>query len=545
MTQTVKFREESQAKILKGVEVMANAIAATLGPKGRNALIEQRYGVPSVTKDGVTVAKSITLKDPLENMGAQMVREASSKTADMAGDGTTTSAILSKAIFSEGLKAVSSGANPILIKRGIDKAVLEAVKALKTQSKAITTQEEIESVATQSANWDKSIGKMIASAFEKVGKDGVITVEDSNNGTTTLELVDGMQIRKGYLHFGFINNDRKATCEFDDPYLLLIENKIDNINPLVPILQKALQTGKPLVIIADDVERDLLSTLLLNKLGTPDSPPKKICAIKSPSFGEHRRDTMLDLATLTGGRYITEELGVRLESLELKDLGRCRKLIVEREKTTFVDGLGLEVDIQTRIAQLQSQLKDETNPQGQEHIKERIARFTGGIAVIKAGGATEPEVKEKKDRLDDSLRATRAALEEGIVAGGGAALLHTSTAVGETKSESDEEALGIQIVRKALEAPLRTLCENAGRSDHASIIKEVLSGVSYAYGFDVAKERFGDLIAQGIIDPAKVSRCALENAASVAGLLLTSEVTITNDREPLPQNQFNVPAQSL
>lgn len=531
-TQNVLFRADAQGKILKGVTTLAGAVKATLGPKGRNVLIETRAGVPQVTKDGVTVAKSITLKDAHENLGAQIIREASSKTAEMAGDGTTTSAILAEAIYSEGLKAISNGANPILVKRGIDKAVTAVVEAIKTQSKPITTQDEIEAIATQSANWDTSIGKMIADAFKRVGRDGVITVEDSNTGETSLEIVDGMQIRRGYVHQGFINNPAKATVEFEDPYILLIENKIDNINALVPILTKALGTGKPLLIVADDIEKDLLATLLLNKL----EKNYKLCAIKSPSYGERRLYTMLDLATLTGGRYITEALGVKLESLELKDLGRCRKIIVEREKTTFIDGLGLEESTSEQIAQIKNQLETVSNHDEREHLKERLARFTGGVAVIKAGGLTDPEIKEKKDRLDDSLRATRAALEEGIVSGGGSALLHASNCLFTIKPASKEEEIGVNILKQSLSAPLRTLLLNAGRTDFEDIITQVSSNNSNSYGFDVATETFDDLVAKGVIDPAKVTRCSLENAASVAGLLLTSEVAITNDREPAQPN---------
>ena len=526
-TNTVTFREAAQGKILKGVQTLSNAVKATLGPRGRNVLIEQDYGVPQTTKDGITVARSITLKDPLESMGAQMVREASSKTADMAGDGTTTSVVLAEAIYTEGMKAVSSGANPILIKRGIDKAVVEAVKAIRAQAKPITTQAEIESVATGSANWDASIGKMIAGAFEKVGKDGVITIEDSNTAESTIDIVDGMQIDRGYVSPYFVTNDKRMTCELENPYILLYETRLDSLNTMLPVLQEVFKTGRSLLMIAQEIEGELLPILVVNKL----QKGFKLCAVKAPSFGEDRHATMEDIATLTGAKYITTALGVRLENVQLSDLGSARRVIIDKDKTTIIDGAGSKEAVDTRIAQVKEQISQAKQDYERTSLQERLGRLIGGIAAIRVGAPTEPELKEKKDRLDDSLRATRSALEEGIVAGGGAALLHTAKAVEATETDNDAERLGVQIIRKALESPLRTLCENAGRSDYASIIKQVIDNSHNAYGFDVAKESFGDLVTQGIIDPAKVTRCALENAASVAGLLLTSEVAITNDRE--------------
>ena len=526
-TNTVTFREAAQGKILKGVQTLSNAVKATLGPRGRNVLIEQDYGVPQTTKDGITVARSITLKDPLESMGAQMVREASSKTADMAGDGTTTSVVLAEAIYTEGMKAVSSGANPILIKRGIDKAVVEAVKAIRAQAKPITTQAEIESVATGSANWDASIGKMIAGAFEKVGKDGVITIEDSNTAESTIDIVDGMQIDRGYVSPYFVTNDKRMTCELENPYILLYETRLDSLNTMLPVLQEVFKTGRSLLMIAQEIEGELLPILVVNKL----QKGFKLCAVKAPSFGEDRHATMEDIATLTGAKYITAALGVRLENVQLSDLGSARRVIIDKDKTTIIDGAGSKEAVDTRIAQVKEQISQAKQDYERTSLQERLGRLIGGIAAIRVGAPTEPELKEKKDRLDDSLRATRSALEEGIVAGGGAALLHTAKAVEATETDNDAERLGVQIIRKALESPLRTLCENAGRSDYASIIKQVIDNSHNAYGFDVAKESFGDLVTQGIIDPAKVTRCALENAASVAGLLLTSEVAITNDRE--------------
>ena len=526
-TNTVTFREAAQGKILKGVQTLSNAVKATLGPRGRNVLIEQDYGVPQTTKDGITVARSITLKDPLESMGAQMVREASSKTADMAGDGTTTSVVLAEAIYTEGMKAVSSGANPILIKRGIDKAVVEAVKAIRAQAKPITTQAEIESVATGSANWDASIGKMIAGAFEKVGKDGVITIEDSNTAESTIDIVDGMQIDRGYVSPYFVTNDKRMTCELENPYILLYETRLDSLNTMLPVLQEVFKTGRSLLMIAQEIEGELLPILVVNKL----QKGFKLCAVKAPSFGEDRHATMEDIATLTGAKYITAALGVRLENVQLSDLGSARRVIIDKDKTTIIDGAGSKEAVDTRIAQVKEQISQAKQDYERTSLQERLGRLIGGIAAIRVGAPTEPELKEKKDRLDDSLRATRSALEEGIVAGGGAALLHTAKAVEATETDNDAERLGVQIIRKALESPLRTLCENAGRGDYQYVVKQVVSCDSDAYGFDVAKESFGDLVTQGIIDPAKVTRCALENAASVAGLLLTSEVAITNDRE--------------
>ena len=526
-TNTVTFREAAQGKILKGVQTLSNAVKATLGPRGRNVLIEQDYGVPQTTKDGITVARSITLKDPLESMGAQMVREASSKTADMAGDGTTTSVVLAEAIYTEGMKAVSSGANPILIKRGIDKAVVEAVKAIRAQAKPITTQAEIESVATGSANWDASIGKMIAGAFEKVGKDGVITIEDSNTAESTIDIVDGMQIDRGYVSPYFVTNDKRMTCELENPYILLYETRLDSLNTMLPVLQEVFKTGRSLLMIAQEIEGELLPILVVNKL----QKGFKLCAVKAPSFGEDRHATMEDIATLTGAKYITTALGVRLENVQLSDLGSARRVIIDKDKTTIIDGAGSKEAVDTRIAQVKEQISQAKQDYERTSLQERLGRLIGGIAAIRVGAPTEPELKEKKDRLDDSLRATRSALEEGIVAGGGAALLHTAKAVEATETDNDAERLGVQIIRKALESPLRTLCENAGRGDYQYVVKQVVSCDSDAYGFDVAKESFGDLVTQGIIDPAKVTRCALENAASVAGLLLTSEVAITNDRE--------------
>jgi len=535
MAKQVLFREQAQKKILNGVRTIAAAVKATLGPKGRNVLIDKKFGAPTITKDGVTVAKEIELADAYENMGAQIVREAASKTADIAGDGTTTATILAEAIYSEGIKHTASGANPILIKRGIDKAVTAAVEELKKLSIKIKNRDDLKSVATVSANWDEEIGTIIADAFDKVGKDGTITVEEAKSINTTLEVVEGMQFDKGYVSPYFATNTERMVAELEDAYILIHEKKISALNEMLPLLQAVAKTGKPFVIIAEDIEGEALTTLVVNKLrGTLN-----VCAVKAPGFGDRRKAMMEDIAILTGGKCITDELGLKLDAVTLADLGRAKKVTVEKENTTIVQGYGKAADIQARVKQIRTQIAETSSEYDKEKLQERLAKLAGGVAVIKVGAATEPEMKEKKDRVDDALHATRAAVEEGIVAGGGVALLRTAKAIEAMKFEDskdadgnwrpNEEWMGAQIVRKAIEAPLRTLCENAG-VDASLIIQQVLASKGNM-GYNVATGAMEDLVKIGVVDPHKVTRSALQNASSVAGLLLTTEVMITEKKE--------------
>ncbi|MBE6414566.1 MAG: chaperonin GroEL [Verrucomicrobiaceae bacterium] len=525
MAKQIIFDEAARKKILAGVTILAKAVKATLGPKGRNVVIDKKYGAPLITKDGVSVAKEIELEDPFENMGAQMVKEVANKTSDNAGDGTTTATVLGEAIYREGLRNVAAGSNPIFLKRGIDKAVEAAVKELKKNSKQVKDREEIRQVATVSANWDTEIGNIIAEAMDKVGKDGTITVEEAKSIDTTLEVVEGMQFDKGYLSPYFVTSAETMECILQDAYILIHEKKISNLQELLPVLQLVAKTGKPLMIIAEDIEGEALAALVVNKLrGTLN-----VCAVKAPGFGDRRKAMLEDIAILTNGRCITEDLGIKLESIELADLGKAKRITVSKENTTIVEGAGKSSAIQARVKQLRQAIEETSSDYDREKLQERLAKLAGGVAVINIGAATEPEMKEKKARVDDALHATRAAVEEGISAGGSVALLRTAKAIDALQLEGDE-AVGAQIVRRAIEAPLRQLCANAGE-EGALVVQEVLRSKG-GMGYNVATGKFEDLIKAGVVDPTKVTRSALQNAASVAGLLLTTECMITDLPEP-------------
>ena len=520
------FDEAARRKILGGVKTLAQAVKVTLGPKGRNVVIDKKFGSPKITKDGVTVAKEIELRDPFENMGAQMVREVAQKTADIAGDGTTTATVLAESIYREGLKSVTSGANPIYLKRGIDKAVEAAVVELKAISKKVTGREEIRQVAAVSANWDYDIADKIAEAMDKVGKDGTITVEEAKSIETTLDVVEGMQFDKGFISPYFATNAEAQEAVLEDPYILLFEKKITSLNDLLPVLQEAAKTGKPLLIIAEDIEGEALATLVVNKIrGTIN-----VCAVKAPGFGDRRKAIMEDIAILTGGKFITEDLGIKLESTKLADLGRAKRVTIDKENTTIIEGAGKAADIQGRVKLIRRQIDETTSDYDREKLQERLAKLAGGVAVINVGAATEAEMKEKKDRVDDALHATRAAVEEGIVAGGGVALLRTIKALDKAieKLEGDEK-LGAKIVRRAVEEPLRQLCFNAG-IEGSTVVQEVLRRKANE-GYNVATGEYVDLVTAGVLDPTKVVRSALQNASSVAGLLLTTECLITEEPE--------------
>ena len=524
MAKQIIFEETARKKILNGVSVLAKAVKATLGPKGRNVVIDKKYGAPIITKDGVTVAKEIDLEDPFENMGAQMVKEVANKTSDNAGDGTTTATVLAEAIYREGLRNVTAGSNPIFLKRGIDKAVEVALKELLKNSKPVKDREEIRQVATVSANWDTEIGNIIAEAMDKVGKDGTITVEEAKSIDTTLDVVEGMQFDKGYLSPYFVTNTDTMECVLQDAYILIHEKKISNLSELLPILQAVAKTGKPFLIIAEDIEGEALAALVVNKLrGTLN-----VCAVKAPGFGDRRKAMLEDIAILTNGKCITEDLGIKLENIELADLGKAKRITISKENTTIVEGAGKSSDIQGRVKQLRKAIEETTSDYDREKLQERLAKLAGGVAVINIGAATEPEMKEKKARVDDALHATRAAVEEGISAGGSVALLRTAKAIDALQLEGDE-AVGAQIVRRAIEAPLRQLCANAGE-EGALVVKEVLS-FKGNMGYNVATGKFEDLLKAGVVDPTKVTRSALQNAASVAGLLLTTECMITDKPE--------------
>ena len=514
------FDEAARQKILRGVELLSRAVKVTLGPKGRNVVIDKKFGSPTVTKDGVTVAKEVELPDPYENMGAQMVKEVASKTSDSAGDGTTTATVLAEGIYREGLKNVTAGANPVYLKRGIDKAVEAAVSELARVSKKVSDREEIRQVATVSANWDETIGDIIADAMDKVGKDGTITVEEAKSIETTLDVVEGMQFDKGYLSPYFVTNAESQEVALEDAYVLIHEKKISNLQEMLPLLQTVAKSGKPLLIIAEEVEGEALAALVVNKIrGTLN-----VCAVKAPGFGDRRKAMLEDIAVLTGGKCITEDLGLKLENLTLADLGKAKRIVVDKENTTIVEGAGKSSDIQGRVKQLRRQIDETTSDYDREKLQERLAKLAGGIAVINVGAATEAEMKEKKARVEDALHATRAAVEEGIVAGGGVALLRTIKAIEALKLEGDE-AFGAQIVRRAIEHPIRALCTNAG-VDGGVVVKEVLSSKGNV-GYNVATDKFEDLVKAGVVDPTKVTRTALQNAASIAGLLLTTECMIT------------------
>jgi chaperonin GroEL len=520
------FDEQARRKILVGVQILAKTVKVTLGPKGRNVLIDKKWGSPKVTKDGVTVAKEIELKDPYENIGAQMVREVASKTADKAGDGTTTATVLAECIYREGLKSVTSGANPIYLKRGIDKASAAIVKELTAISKKVSNSDEIRQVATVSANWDTEIGDMIANAMDKVGKDGTITVEEAKSIETTLDVVEGMQFDKGYLSPYFATDTEAMEAVLDDPYILLNEKKISNLNDLLPVLQEVAKKDKPLLIIAEDLEGEALATLVVNKIrGT-----LKICAVKSPGFGDRRKAMMEDIAILTGGRFITEELGLKLDKVKLEDLGQAKRVTVTKENTTIIEGVGKSSEIQGRVKLIRRQIEETSSDYDREKLQERLAKLAGGVAVINVGAATESELKEKKDRVDDALHATRAAVEEGIVPGGGVALLRTQGALLKLiETLEGDEQIGARIVLRSIEEPLRQLCANAG-DEGSLVVQEVLSR-SGNMGYNVSTSVFEDLVAAGVVDPTKVTRTAVQNATSVAGLLLTTECIIVEEPE--------------
>ncbi|WP_159946758.1 chaperonin GroEL [Rhizobium sp. 18065] len=516
----IKFGRTAREKMLRGVDILADAVKVTLGPKGRNVIIDKSFGAPRITKDGVSVAKEIELEDKFENMGAQMVREVASKTNDIAGDGTTTATVLAQAIVREGNKAVAAGMNPMDLKRGIDLAVSEVVKDLQAKAKKISTSEEVAQVGTISANGDSQVGRDIAEAMQKVGNEGVITVEEAKTAETELEVVEGMQFDRGYLSPYFVTNPEKMIADLDDAYILLHEKKLSNLQAMLPVLEAVVQTGKPLVIIAEDVEGEALATLVVNKL----RGGLKIAAVKAPGFGDRRKAMLEDIAILSGGTVISEDLGIKLETVTLDMLGRAKKISITKENTTIVDGAGQKSDIEGRVAQIKAQIEETTSDYDKEKLQERLAKLAGGVAVIRVGGSTEIEVKERKDRIDDALNATRAAVQEGIVPGGGTALLRSSTKI-TVKGANDDQEAGINIVRKALQSLVRQIADNAG--DEASIIVgKILDKDNDNYGYNAQTGEFGDMIAMGIVDPVKVVRTALQNAASVASLLITTEAMI-------------------
>jgi chaperonin GroEL len=532
MAKQILFDEAARKRALKGVTTLADAVSVTLGPKGRNVLIDKKFGSPTVTKDGVTVAKEIELSDPYENMGAQMVREVASKTSDLAGDGTTTATVLAASVYKEGLKNVAAGANPVYLKRGIDKAVEAGVAKLLRDSKKVSDREEVRQVATVSANWDGEIGEIIADAMDKVGKDGTITVEEAKSIETTLDVVEGMQFDKGYLSPYFCTNNDTMESILEDCYILINEKKITALNDLLPVLQLVSKQGKPLLIIAEDVEGEALAALVVNKLrGTLNA-----CAVKAPGFGDRRKEMLRDIAILTGGRCITEDLGIKLENIELADLGRAKRISVDKENTVIVEGSGKASDIQGRVKQIRRQIEETTSDYDREKLQERLAKLAGGVAVINVGAVSEPEMKEKKARVEDALHATRAAVEEGILPGGGVALLRAANAVEKAASLLEgDEAIGAAIVRRAIESPLRKLCDNAG-VEGSLVVQQVLKSKA-AMGYNVATDKHEDLIKAGVVDPTKVTRTALQNAGSVAGLLLTTDCMITDipeEEKPAP-----------
>ena len=520
----VKFGAEARNKVLAGVRILADAVTVTLGPKGRNVVLERSYGAPTITKDGVTVAKEIQLEDKFENMGAQMVKEVASKTSDVAGDGTTTATVLARAIYSEGAKMVAAGHDPMSLKRGIEKGVAAAVEELKRLSKATKEQKEIAQVGTISANNDSTIGEIIAEAMDKVGKEGVITVEEAKSLETTLEVVEGMQFDRGYLSPYFVTDPEKMECRLEEAYLLIHEKKISNMKDLLPVLETIARTGKPFVLIAEDVEGEALATLVVNKIrGT-----LHCVAVKAPGFGDRRKAMLEDIAILSGGRVIAEELGIKLENVTVNDLGRAKRIVVDKDNTTIVDGAGKKADIEGRIKQIRAQIEETTSDYDREKLQERLAKLVGGVAVIRVGAATEVEMKEKKARVEDALHATRAAVEEGIVPGGGVALIRSCSALDKVEV-GDEEKVGLNIVRRAMEEPCRWIANNAGWE--GSIVLDKIKNNKGAFGFNAATEEFEDLMKSGIVDPTKVVRTALQNAASVAGLLLTTEAMVAEKPE--------------
>jgi chaperonin GroEL len=517
----VKFSADARDKMLRGVDILANAVKVTLGPKGRNVVLEKSFGAPRVTKDGVTVAKEIELDDKFENMGAQMVREVASKTSDQVGDGTTTATVLAQAIVKEGAKAVAAGMNPMDLKRGIDRAVQMLTEELEKNSKKITSNDEVAQVATISANGDAEIGRFLADAMKKVGNDGVITVEEAKSLQTELEVVEGMQFDRGYISPYFVTNAEKMRGELEDPYILIHEKKLSGLQPLLPLLEAVVQSGKPLLIIAEDVEGEALATLVVNKL----RGGLKVAAVKAPGFGDRRKAMLQDIAILTGGNMISEDLGIKLENVTIAMLGRSKHVTIDKENTTIVNGGGKKADIQARIGQIKAEIEETTSDYDREKLQERLAKLAGGVAVIRVGGATEVEVKERKDRVDDALNATRAAVEEGILPGGGVPLLRAIKALDKAKVENDDERHGIEIVKKALSWPARQIAINAG-DDGSLVVGKILEKDTYAYGYDAQTGEYGNLVSKGIIDPTKVVRAALQDAASVAGLLVTTEAMV-------------------
>jgi chaperonin GroEL len=526
----LQFDENARHALLRGIEKLARAVKATLGPSGRNVILDKKFGSPTITKDGVTVAKEIELEDPYENMGAQLVREVASKTSDIAGDGTTTATVLAESIYKEGLRNVTAGANPTSLQRGINKAVEAIVKELEKISKKVSDRTEIAQVATVSANWDKTIGEIIADAMDKVGKDGTITVEEAKSIETSLDVVEGMQFDKGYLSPYFVTNAEAMEAALDTPYILIHEKKISSLKDMLPLLEKVAKAGRPLLIIAEDVEGEALATLVVNKLrGT-----LQVCAVKAPGFGDRRKSMLEDIAVLTGGKCITEDLGIKLENVKLEDLGKAKRITIDKENTTIVEGEGKSGDIKARVAQIRRQIEETTSDYDREKLQERLAKLAGGVAVINVGAATETEMKEKKARVEDALHATRAAVEEGIVPGGGVAFIRAQKALDNVKGLEGDEQVGVQIVRRAIEEPLRQLADNAGQ-EGALIVQEVKARKGNE-GYNVASEKYEDLVKAGVVDPTKVTRSALQNAASISGLLLTTEAVVTElpEKEKAP-----------
>jgi chaperonin GroEL len=517
----VRFSSDARDRLLRGVDILNNAVKVTLGPKGRNVVLDKSYGAPRITKDGVTVAKEIELEDKFENMGAQMVREVASKTSDNAGDGTTTATVLTASIMKEGLKLVAAGMNPMDLKRGIDLAATAVVKDIERRAKKVQSSEEIAQVGTISANGDKAVGKMIADAMKKVGNEGVITVEEAKTANTELDVVEGMQFDRGYLSPYFITNAEKMLAELEDPYILIHEKKLASLQPMLPILEAVVQSGKPLLIVAEDIEGEALATLVVNKL----RGGLKVAAVKAPGFGDRRKAMLEDIAVLTAGTMIAEDLGIKLENVTLQMLGKAKRVRIEKENTTIIDGAGKKEDIEGRIAQIKAQIEETTSDYDKEKLQERLAKLAGGVAVIRVGGSTEVEVKEKKDRVDDAMHATKAAVEEGIVPGGGVALLRAKAAIGKLSGENSDIQAGINIVLRALEAPIRQIAENSG-VEGSIVVSKVLENKSQTFGFDAQTEQYVDMLNAGIVDPAKVVRVALQDAASIAGLMITTEAMV-------------------
>ena len=523
MAKELKYSEDARSLILHGVNSLANAVKVTLGPKGRNVVLQKSFGAPNITKDGVTVAKEVDLENNFENMGAQMVKEVAQKTNDDAGDGTTTATVLTQAIYREGIKFVTAGHNPMDLKRGIDKAVVAVVRRLKDISKDVKTNDEIAQVGTISANGDAEIGKIIAEAMEKVGNNGVITIEESKTAETSLDVVEGMQFDRGYLSPYFVNNAEKMEVAFDDPYILISDKKISSMKDLLPLLEKVVQASKPLIMIAEDIEGEALTTLVVNKLrGTLN-----VAAVKAPGFGDRRKEMLKDIAILTGGTVISEEVGMSLETAELNHLGTAKRVTIDKENTTIVDGVGEKGDVEARIGQIRRQIEETTSDYDKEKLQERLAKLAGGVAVINVGAPTETEMKEKKDRVEDALNATRAAVEEGTVVGGGCALLHSCSVLDELNVEDGEQEFGVRIIRRALEEPLRLISQNAGL-EGSVVVNEVRSNGSENWGYNAHENKYEDLVQAGIIDPTKVARSALQNAASIAGLMLTTETMVAD-----------------